>query len=445
MAPDTAAPRNSSLDAAIADAHARYAAIRPRSAALHRQARQVMPGGNTRSNLFYAPFPTAMAGGSGCVVQDVDGHAYLDLCGEYTAGLFGHSETRVLAAVHAALDRGTGLAAVGENEQRFAALVRARFPSVEMVRFTNSGTEANLMALTLARVHTGRAGILVFRGGYHGSVLTFTAGGPSTMTAPFDFVMADYNDLEGTLALLHAERARIGTVILEPMMGSGGCIPASRAFLAGLRAATSELGMVLIFDEVMTSRHSSGGLQQLHDVLPDLTTLGKYLAGGMNIGAFGGRAELMARFDTSRPGALVHSGTFNNNVQSMAAGVVALGEIFDAGTADAHYAKGERTRTRLNAACAGHGVTMQFTGLGSMVQPHFRTGAILRGYAATPAEEGLRELFFFDMLAAGLYLARRGMVAMSLPVGEAECDRLVAAVEEFCLVRGPLMRAAEVG
>ena len=436
-----AAPRNSDLDTAIAEAHERYSAARPKSAALHAKAKAVMPGGNTRSNLYYAPFPSAMAGGQGCHATDIDGHTYLDLCGEYTAGLFGHSETRILEKVQAAIGRGIGMGAVGGNEPAFAELVCGRFPSIEKVRFTNSGTEANMMCLTLARHHSKRAGVLVFRGGYHGSVLTFTGGGPSAMTAPMDFVMSDYNDLDGTVAILRENKDRIGTVILEPMQGSGGCIPATLPFLRGLRAICDELAMVLVFDEVMTSRHSAGGLQKLTGVHPDLTALGKYLAGGMNIGAFGGRAAIMDAFDATQPGALVHSGTFNNNVLSMAGGVVALGEVFDAAAAEAHYQKGERLRTRLNAIAQTHGVTLQFTGIGSMIQPHFRLGELLRRYESTRAEEGLLELFFFDMLAAGIYLARRGMVAMSLPVGEAECDRFAEAVDAFCTARGPLMRA----
>jgi glutamate-1-semialdehyde 2,1-aminomutase len=431
-----AAPRNSDLDEAVAEARERYAEIRPRSAELHARAREVMPAGNTRSNLFYAPFPTAMAGGKGCHVTDVDGHSYADFCGEYTAGLFGHSEPRIQAAIQAAIARGTGLAAVGENESRFAGLVCARFPSIERVRFTNSGTEANLMALTLARFHTGRAGVLVFNGGYHGSVLTFVSG-PNPMNAPLDVTLVDYNDLDAAVATLRAERARIGAVILEPMMGSGGCIPADPAFLQGLRDITRELGMLLIFDEVMTSRHSAGGLQRRLGITPDLTTLGKYLAGGMSIGAFGGAAAIMQAFD----GALTHSGTFNNNVLSMAGGVAALGEIFDDAAAEALHARGEALRAALNAVCAAHRVTLQFTGIGSMMQPHFRLGPILRPYASSKEEEALRELFFLDMLASGIYLARRGMVAMSLPVGEAETTRFIAAVTAFCAARAPLMRS----
>ncbi len=436
----TARPRNSDLDAALAEARELYGAARPESARIHARARAVLPGGNTRSVLFYTPFPTAMARGEGCFLEDVDANRYVDFCGEYTAGLFGHSDPRITAALHAAIDRGLNLAAVGEREGQLAALLCARFPSLERVRFTNSGTEANMMALGAARAFTGRAGVLAFRGGYHGGLLTLVGGG-SPLNAPVPITLADYNDTGQTLDQLSRHGGDIGAVILEPMMGSGGCIPADPQFLAALRSATREKGILLVFDEVMTSRHSSGGLQKLRGVTPDLTTLGKYVAGGMSFGAFGGRADVMDLFDGHRPGALIHSGTFNNNVMSMAGGLVAMGEIFDAAAADALFARGERLRARLNGICRKHRLDMHFTGLGSMMQPHFRAGPIERPYAAGPREEGLRELYFLDLMAAGIYIARRGMIAMSLPIGEAECDRLAAAVEEFCTLRRPLLAA----
>jgi len=198
-------------------------------------------------------------------------------------------------------------------------------------------------------------------------------------------------------------------------------------------------GALLLFDEVMTSRHSAGGLQKLRGITPDLTTLGKYMAGGMSFGAFGGRGDVMDLFDAHRPAALVHSGTFNNNVMSMAGGMVAMGDIFDAAAADALFARGEQLRSRLNGICEQRAVDMHFSGLGSMLQPHFRPGPIERPYTLTAREEALRELYFFDLLAAGIYVARRGMIAMSLPIGAAECDRLAAAVDEFCALRAPFM------
>jgi glutamate-1-semialdehyde 2,1-aminomutase len=147
----------------------------------------------------------------------------------------------------------------------------------------------------------------------------------------------------------------------------------------------------------------------------------------------------MDLFDGHRPGALIHSGTFNNNVMTMAGGLVAMGEIFSSEVADALFVRGEALRVRLNTLCEEHRVEMQFTGVGSMMQPHFRRGPIARPYVPSAREEALRELYFFDLLAAGIYIARRGMIALSLLVGAAECDQLVAAVDEFCALRGPFM------
>lgn len=439
---DTAAtpPRNSDLEAALAEAREAYAARRPRSAAIHAKAREVMPGGNTRTVLFYTPFPTAMVRGEGCRLWDADGHEYLDLLGEYSAGLFGHSEKRILDAVKAALDGGINLAAVGEKESQLARLIAGRFPSIEMVRFTNSGTEANLMALAGARGFTGRVKTMVMRGGYHGGVLTFPTE-HSHVNVPIPLAFTDYNDPDAATRDILAEGNQLAAVLVEPMLGSGGCIPATVEFLRALRDATRQTGAVLIFDEVMTSRHGPGGLQEMTGVTPDMTTLGKYMAGGMSFGAFGGRADIMAVFDGHRPGTLPHAGTFNNNVWSMAAGCVAMGEIFSSAAAEALYDRGEGLQHALNAACGRAGVPMHFTGRGSMLSPHFRPRPVTAPYKASPAEDKLRELFFFDMLAAGIYIARRGMAALSLPVAEADCARYVAAVEEFIAARRPLLAA----
>ncbi|WP_431283024.1 aspartate aminotransferase family protein [Humitalea sp. 24SJ18S-53] len=439
-----AARRNSDLstllETVLLEARETYVAARPASAALHQRARAVLPGGNTRSVLFWTPFPTAMAGGSGCMLRDVDGHEYLDLCGEYSAGLFGHSHPAILAAVRGALDGGLNLTGVGANEVALAALLCARFPAMERVRFTNSGTEANLMALTAARARTGRAGVLAFRGGYHGGVLTFPVGAPvQPVNLPLPVTLADYNDGPAAAALLAA--GDIGAVIVEPMLGAGGCIPATPEFLGALRAACDGSGAVLIFDEVMTSRHAAGGLQARLGVTPDLMTLGKYVAGGMSFGAFGGRADIMDQFDGHRPGSLPHAGTFNNNVLSMAAGLVAMGEVFSPAAAEALWARGEVLRTRLNDAARAAGVAVTVTGAGSMLTPNFRDGPIDRPAPSDPIEEQRRELFFLDMLAAGIYIARRGMVALSLPVGDAEMDRFVAAFAAFCRDRAPLLQA----
>lgn len=440
MAPSASAPRNTDLEESIVEARQQYRSIRPNSEAAHLRARRFMPNGNTRSNLVYAPFPTAMASGEACFLQDIDGNRYIDLCGEYTAGLFGHSDPRIVAAVKAAIDRGLNLAAVGTREADLAEAVCARFPSIEKVRFTNSGTEANLLAFSTARAFTGRKRMMAIQGGYHGGLLTF-AGGGSPINAPFDVILAPYNDIPGTLALMQEHETELAAIVLEPMVGGGGCIPADRAFLAALREEATKRGILLIFDEVMTSRHAWGGLQALLGVTPDMTTLGKYIGGGMSAGAFGGRAEIMSQFEVEKPGALPHSGTFNNNVLTMAAGLTALRDIFKPEVAESLRERGDRLRADLNEICSRQGAEMQFTGIGSMMQVHFRTEPIRAPYALTQREEALRELYFFHMMANGIYIARRGMVALSLPVGESELAQFRQAVESFCTSRKPLLGA----
>jgi glutamate-1-semialdehyde 2,1-aminomutase len=421
--------RNADLDSALAEVREAYVARNPRSHARFVEASEVMPGGNTRSVLFYAPFPVVLARGEGAHLWDLDGASYIDFLGEYTAGIYGHSHPAIRRAVEAALDGGINLGGHNLLEARFARAVTERF-GLERVRFTNSGTEANLMALATAAAVTGRRKVLAFRGGYHGGVFTFSGGG-SPVNAPYDFVLARYNDTEGAVAAIREAAGALAAVIIEPMMGGGGCIPAEPEFLAALIAAAREAGAVAIFDEVMTSRLAAGGLAGKYSLDPDLVTLGKYIGGGMSFGAFGGRAALLDRFDPRRADALPHAGTFNNNVLTMAAGLAGITEIYTQAAAEALNARGEALRARLNALCERRGAPMQFTGIGSMMTVHFTAAPIRAPEDWAHADPRLKELFFFDLLATGLWIARRGMINLSLPIGEGECKRLVEAVEEF--------------
>jgi len=308
---------NASLDSALAEARERFVAANPQSLARHVEATAVMPGGNTRTVLFHTPFPLTMTRGAGCRLWDADGHEYVDLLGEYTAGLYGHSNAVIRAAIDGALDGGWNLGGHGVMEAHLARLICERFPSMDLVRFTNSGTEANLMAIATALAVTGRRRVLVFEGGYHGGVLYFGGGG-IPINAPHEWVLGRYNDMAVPVD------ESIGAIIVEPMLGSGGCIPATPEFLARLRTEATRVGAVLIFDEVMTSRMSAGGQQARLGITPDMTTLGKYIGGGMSFGAFGGRADLMERYDPRRADAIPHAGTFNNNVLTVAAGLATI-------------------------------------------------------------------------------------------------------------------------
>src|SRR5713101_1289027 len=428
---------NIDIGAALAEAEELYRAKNPKSLALHRVACEAMPGGNTRSAIHVDPFPLTMARGEGARLWDLDGHEYVDFLSEFTAGIYGHSHPVIRQAIEKALEGGLNFGAHNATEARFAAAICARFPSIELVRFTNSGTEANLMAVSAARAITGRPKILVFEGGYHGGVFYFRGRG-SPLNAPFEYLLGRYNDLAAVETLVRPHRAELAAILIEPMQGTTGCILAERSFLAGLRSIASETGALLIFDEVMTSRLAPGGLQEVHGILPDLTTLGKYIGGGMSFGAFGGRADLMERFDPRRPDAFQHAGTFNNNVLTMNAGLVGLTEIYTPERARALNASGDRLRQRLNRVARRHGLAMQFTGLGSMFSVHMTDAPIRCEADAAKGHAGLLDLFYFDLLARGVWFAKRGMMALSIALDAADADRLVAAVEEFAESRRPL-------
>ncbi len=424
-------PDAGTLAEALRQAREHYASARPNSAAWSDRAQRVMPGGNTRSVLQFDPFPFRVARAEGQLLFDVDGHRYLDFLGNYTAGLLGHSPGPVLDAAQKALTEGWSLGSVHANEVRLAELLTERFASVEQLRFTNSGTEANLMALAVATHHTRRTKIVVFENGYHGGVLTFGSA-PSPVNVPHDWLLLPYNDVAAVDRAFAQHGADIAAVLVEPMQGSGGCIPGDVDFLQQLRRQSAEYGSVLIFDEVMTSRLSVGGAQQSLGITPDMTTLGKYLAGGLTFGAFGGRAEIMAAFDPSRGGALGHAGTFNNNVASMAAGVAALTEVLHADVLEATNQRGDDLRTWINAAFTEHGIAMCATGVGSLMNLHGTAGPVTSAADLAESDDQLKELLFFHLLDAGIYIARRGFVALSIEITDTDVATFHDAVDEFC-------------
>lgn len=424
------AQRNLDLDAALAEAERRFVQAHPSSGKRHDAARKVMPGGNTRTVIYYPPFPVTISRGEGCFVWDLDGNRYTDFVCEFTAGLYGHSEPAIIDAVKEALGNGIVLGAPNRYEAELARLLVERFPALELVRFTNSGTEANLMAMSVARVFTGRDEILVMKGGYHGGVFMFSGNG-SPLNAPFPYVLAEYNDIEGTRKLIRAHASKLACVILEPMLGGGGCIPADVEFLKMLREETRAAGSLLIFDEVMTSRLSPTGLHGAHGVIPDLITLGKYLGGGLSFGAFGGAGRIMERFDPMRPDALAHAGTFNNNVLTMAAGVAGLTKVLTPEASLAFNARGDRLRGRMNAAIEARKLACCVTGRGSMLNVHFVRGPVRRPEDAATARKDWVKLLQLEMLARGYYMTHRGMLALSLPMTDKETDGFAAAFEGF--------------
>ncbi|MDJ0656684.1 MAG: aminotransferase class III-fold pyridoxal phosphate-dependent enzyme [Xanthomonadales bacterium] len=427
-----------SLKSAIEEARGRYASANPASQAADRNAATSLPGGNTRTVLHFEPFPLTMAGGEGAELIDIDGHRYIDCVGEYSAALFGHSDPVIKAAINQALEEGVAMGAPTQYERTLAGLLCQRYPSVDQVRFCNSGTEANLMALSTARVVTGRSKLLAFRDGYHGGVIKFL-GGRCALNVPFDFELADYNDIDGTAEIVDRHGDDLAAVVVEPILGAGGNIQGNREFLHMLRRKTREIGALLIFDEVKTARLGPGGVQGMIGINPDLTTLGKFIGGGLPTGAFGGSREVMEHFDPRQKGALAHAGTFNNNVCSMAAGCAALSEVYTAEFAADFLDRSEAFRLSLNEMFARTAVPMYANGLGSMIAIHFSREPTKRPGDITPGCRSLRPLLHMELLLDGMLVCTRGDLFLSLPMEESHLSRARECLERFVHRYQPLI------
>lgn len=417
----------------------RYTARTPISAALFERAGRVLPGGSTRTTTFSEPYPPYIAEGHGATLTDVDGNAYLDFLGNYTSLILGHAHPEVVAAVEAQVRRGSAFAAPTELEIELAEEIARRVPSIERIRFTNSGTEATMFALRLARAHTGRDVIAKFAGAYHGThdlAMTGSVGVPASLG---DLVVElPFNDLSGVEQALAGRERAVAAVIVEPVQGVAGMVPADPAFLTGLREYTRRHGILLVFDEVISFRIGPGGAQGRYGVIPDLTALGKIIGGGYPIGAFGGRAEVMSQLDARRPGAMVHGGTFNGNPVTAAAGLATLRHL-----TPERYERlavlGDRLRSGLTAGFARSGLDAHVTGVASLFQVHLGstgdTGSLATGRAsgdqvALAAAKSRAARFYLALLVVGFITAPRGMGALMTPLTEADIDGFVDAAVE---------------
>jgi glutamate-1-semialdehyde 2,1-aminomutase len=326
-----------------------------------------------------------------------------------------------------------------------------RVPSVEQVRFTNSGSEGTLMAIRAARGFTGRRKIAKMEGGYHGShdsveisvrpslaeagpaeapiAVPGSAGIPPGVMA--DLVLLPYNNLEAARKILEREGPQIAGIIVEPILGSVGFIPAEREFLTGLRAEAERHGIVFILDEVQSFRLRRGGAQALFGIRPDLTTFGKIIGGGFPVGAFGGRRDILALFDASSGKAKIpHAGTFNGNPVTMTAGIATLEHLTDQAIGWLN-STGDRLRKRLEDLGARARVPMRITGIGSMFKIHFSASPVRDYRTAQQASSLIHEALFLFGLNRGLYLSSGGRCCLSTAMGDAEIEKYLATVEEF--------------
>jgi glutamate-1-semialdehyde 2,1-aminomutase len=429
---NTAADRTIALDDAVAAAESRFAAANPQSRLRHERARAVLPGGHSRQTLYYSPFPLTIARGDGAGITDLDGHEYLNLVGDFAAGVFGHQCEPIQRAVLDTLRGGLSLSGPNTHEVEFAELISRRIPSMEQLRFCNSGSEACLFAAQLARHAAERPALLVFNGCYHGGFMSYGAKDPP-LSVPLPLLKAIYNDVQGTRSALNTHAPSLAAVMVEPMMGSAGCIPATPEFLAMLREETQRIGALLIFDEVMTSRLAPGGVQELQRIKPDLTTLGKFWGGGFAFGAFGGSRLVMKHLDMRAGGTLSQGGTFNNNVMAMAAGLVGARDVYTADACRRLNALGDTLRQRLNELGESLGLGFQATGIGGVLTTHWDGARITHPAQVEAPDSPRRRLFHLEMLERGFYIARRGMINLSLPVQEIDIARFVQASREFLI------------
>jgi glutamate-1-semialdehyde 2,1-aminomutase len=425
----------------------RWAEPGSRSAQLFARARGVMPGGNTRTTVYMAPYPPYAASGEGCWVIDVEGDRRLDCLNNYTALIHGHAHPTVVGAAARRLGMGSSFPLPTPEEVDLAALLCDRLPSAEHVRFTNSGSEAVMMALKGARAYTGRPRIAKIEGAYHGSYdyaevslgstpdnwgslaapasIAYSRGTPPSVLE--DVVVLPFNHTEQAVARVERHARTLAAVLVDPVPNRVGLMPARREFLAALREVTRAHGIVLVFDEVISFRAGYHGAQGLFGVTPDVTTLGKIIGGGFPVGAVAGRAEVMAVFDpTHGPPAAPHGGTFNANPVTMAAGLAAM-TLLTREAFDRLDDLGAKLRASLEECFARAGIPGRVAGVGSLfrLHPMDREPVDYRSARPSPEESARLQRVVRRLMEHGVLMSMTGLGCLSTPMGNAELEALV--------------------
>jgi len=398
--------------------------------------------------VFMKPYPIYAARGEGCRVWDVDGNEYIDCINNFTSLIHGHAHPSLVEAAKQQLALGSAFGLPTASEIDLAELLAERLPSVDQVRFTNSGTEAVMMALKAARAFTGRPKIAKCEGAYHGSYdyaevsldptpeawgrnapvsVAYAKGTPDNVLA--DVITIPFNDTEAAVSLVREHGKELAGVLVDPMPNRAGLAPADKNYLDALRRVTRENGALLIFDEVITFRLGYRGAQGLWGIDPDLTTLGKIMGGGFPVGAVAGSREFMAVFDPrhGKP-ALPHGGTFSANPVTMRAGLAAM-ELLDEPAFAKLDALGQRVRSGIDEAFRKSGVPGGTVGLGSLLKVHFADRPIrdYRSAYLTEQESRRQAIFSRGLLNRGVLAASYGLMALSTPMTEEDAETIVAA------------------
>lgn len=410
-----------------------YMARNPRSMRMADRAAKSLPGGTTRTTTFFAPFPPVLAEGEGSEIVDIDGNRRVDYLNNYTSLILGHAHPKVLAEALSVASRGTAFSSPTEHEVRLAEILVERVASVDQIRFTNSGTEATMAALRLARAFTGRPTVARFEGGYHGTHDYSATPGPGVPAAVDDLVITlPFNDIEGCKAVLAEAADSLAAVIIEPVQGAGGVVAADQEFLDFLRDATRRIGALLVFDEIITFRLHTGGAQATYGIRSDLTTFGKIIGGGFPIGAFGGRKDLMALLHPTH-GTIRWGGTFNGNPVSAAAGIETL-EALTPTVIEELNLNGQQLAANLNKVFKASEVPAQVTSAGSLFNLHAITDEITDNHGIRHANPELTELLHLGLMNRGYFLASRGMGCLSTAMAQTDLDGLVEALENLTSV-----------
>lgn len=408
-----------------------YADARPNSRRLHTEACKYMPGGDTRTATFFLPFPNFIKYGDGAYMYDEDGFKLLDFQNNYTSLIHGHAHPETVEAVREQIAKGSAYTAPFEKQIELSAILTQRFPSVDMIRYTNSGTEANMHALRIARAYTGKAKIIKTEGGYHGTTDVFEASVDPNIkkagtldqikvipesrgvseNALKDVLVVPFNDIERTRKMIEEHYRETACIIIEPIMGSAGQITPDLEYLKFLREITAQYHIVLIFDEVVTGRLSLGGAQKFYGVTPDLTTMGKIIGGGTPVGAFGGKQEIMQMYDP-REKKMYHSGTFNGNAVTMAAGLATM-KAYNQEAVDYVNGLGTLFKEGVLKIYDKLGLNMRISGAGSIYNILFTDKEVKNYRDVASAHEELNKVLYMSLLTKGVFDAERGMFCMS--------------------------------
>ena len=424
----------------------RYVELTPKSREAWEEAKRYLPGGDSRNSIFWNPYPIFVEQASGAHVVDADGTDRLDFIGTMTTLILGHAPGPVMDAVRQQLEQGLVYNAPNRQQVRLARLLCERIPSFELVRFTNSGTEATLNTIRAARAFTGRSLIAKAEGGYHGSHDTVSVSvrvdpakagerlRPDALPATEGLaegvldsvVVIPFNETVPARQILEQHKDQLAAVIVEPMLGSVGMLPATHEFLTMLRDFATENGVVLIFDEVISYRIAPGGAQEYYEITPDMTSLGKIIGGGFAVGAFGGRHDIMGLYDPTSGPRVAHAGTFNANPATMLAGAVTLEQL----TPEVYRRLAEVTeylRQGLREAGQELEVPVQVTGLGSLFGIHFLEDELVSYRDIARADGAFRHNVFLGLLNEGILMAPNLVGAVSTAISETEVDAFLGA------------------